>query len=141
MLRRKMNEGKGCTGIEEVAILVVEKVLADKIWRSEGDTSICGGGEAILQAEGRLSVMVSSFSSFTQQTFIALLSLCQAIFVKRVIQIWMKPIQWPPTVHIPEERQMCKQMCTMRSKGSEGRKENCGFDLGGEESRKILYKR
>lgn len=38
-----MNEGKGCTGIEEVAILVVEEVLADKIWRSEGDISICRG--------------------------------------------------------------------------------------------------
>lgn len=100
-----------------------------------------GGGEAILQAKGRLSVMANSFSSFIQQTFIALLSLRQATFVKLVIQIWMKPRQWPPTVHIPEERQMCKQICTTRSKGSEGRKENCGFDLGGEESRKIFSKR
>lgn len=58
----KYKRAKGQGEIKEVAILVVEEVLADKRFGGVRETcQYMGRGEIVFQAEGRRSVMINSF--------------------------------------------------------------------------------
>lgn len=59
--------------------MVVEGLLADERFAEVRETCpYMWGGEAVLQAEGRLGAMINSFTSI-QKTFMELLPLCQAL--------------------------------------------------------------